>query len=264
MVEVVPAQETPPLDPSADPTTALGELRARYVPNWSSDFDWAFPPEACGSDWALDAIAEPTSGADLAVLGDPMAAAALSVLRFEYLLSRAFAEPEVLEQLCVAVATVGTTRSEALELLAIYLRSGTRSAEPAAYPDEVIIVAARPVSVLAVACVTPGYPAVVTAEGELLDDVSAPAGLLAYMLSVSRGLEDAVIDISYRVSNVVHQPAETCAELDRWAGQWELQAIEWAEQGELWGLVRRTVTIEELCTASSSDVEVECPRDWAP
>ena len=51
VVEVVPVRTTPPLDPNAAPTTPLGELRARYLPVWSSDFDWAFPPEVCGSDW---------------------------------------------------------------------------------------------------------------------------------------------------------------------------------------------------------------------
>ena len=97
-------------DPNADPRTPLGELRARYLPIWSPDFDWAFPPEVCGSDWALDAIAEPTSNPNLGVLGDVVAAAALSVMRYEHLLTGALAEPDVLGQLCVAVATVGSAR----------------------------------------------------------------------------------------------------------------------------------------------------------
>ena len=263
VVEVVPARTKPPLDPTANPTTPLGELRARYLPIWSPDFDWAFPPEVCGSDWALDAIAEPTSSANLAILGDTVAAAALAVMRYEYLLSRAFAEPDVLEQLCVAVATVGSTRSDALEILASHLSTGGRSAESAGYPDEVMVVAASPAAALAVACVTPEYPGVVTADDEVVDDAQAPVALQAYRLDVSRGLEDAVTDISYRVSDVVDRPAEACDELESWATGWRQQAQRWAAEGELWGPVGRTVTTEQLCALSLSDDSSECPEDWA-
>ena len=263
VVEVVPAREIPPLDPTADPRTDLGELRARYLPIWSPDFDWAFPPEVCGSDWALDAIAEPTSAADLAVLGDAVAAAGLSVMRYEYLLSRALAEPDVLEQLCVAVATVGPARTDALDLLASYLGSGIRSAEPAAYPDNVTIVAGGPTAVLAVACVAPGYVGVVVGEGRTVEDALAPARLGVYLLSITRGLEDTVTDISYRVSNVTDRPAEACDELDSWVAEWDQQAADWAASGEIWGPVGRTVTAEELCNSPPPDGSDECPRSWS-
>ena len=262
VVEVVPPRSTPPLDPSAGPRTPLGELRARHLPIWSPDFDWAFPPEVCGSAWALDAIAEPTTGADLNVLGDYVAVAALAVMRYEHLLSRALEEPNILGQLCIAVATVGSTRADTLDLLATYLAAGIRTADPATYPDEVTIVAASPAAALAVACVTPGYPGVVTAEGEVVDDAQAPVALQAYRLDVSRGLEDAVTDISYRVADVVDRPAEACDELDSWATEWRQQVQVWAADGELWGPVERTVTADQLCDLSLSDGSGECPRDW--
>ena len=262
VVEVVPAQAPPPLDPSAGPRTPLGELRARYLPVWSSDFDWAFPPEVCGSEWALDAIAEPTTGADLNVLGDYVAAATLAVMRYEHLLSRALEEPNILGQLCIAVATVGSTRTDTLDLLATYPAAGIRTADPATYPDEVTIVAAIPAAALAVACVTPGYPGVVTADGEVVDDAQAPVALQAYRLDVSQGLEDAVTDISYRVADMVDRPAEACDELDSWATEWRQQAQDWAADGELWAPVERTVTADRLCDLSLSDGSGECPREW--
>ena len=262
VVEVFPARTTPPLDPNANPTTPLGELRARYLPIWSRDFDWAFPPEVCGSDWALDGIAEPTSRANLAILGDPVAAAALSVMRYEYLLSRALAAPHVLEQLCVAVATVGAARSDALDLLATYLATGSRSADPAGYPNEVNIVAASPTAVLAVTCVVPRTPDVVPTDGEILDVVSASAQLQAYLLAISRGLEDDVTDTFYRVANVTHRLAESCGELDSWATEWEQHAQGWAAEGAIWGPVDRTVAADELCDGPPPGGPDECPRNW--
>ena len=263
VVEVVPVPTRPPLDPNADPGTPLGELRARYLPIWSSDFDWAFPPELCGSDWALDAIAEPASGADLAVLGDPAAAAALSVMRYEYLLSRAYSEPHVLAQLCIAVATAGPARSEALDLLVTYLGTGGGDANLARYPDEVTIVAASPTAALAVACLTAKHPEAVHADGEIAEDEPAPVVLRAYLVEVSRGLEDAVTDISYRVSNVAAQPASGCDELDSWTLEWEQQATDWASEGAVWGPVGRTVTAGGLCRSRSADRSGDCPQDWA-
>lgn len=263
-MEVVPTTVArPPLDPNADPRTPLGELRARYLPIWSQDFDWAFPPEVCGSDWALDAVAEPTSVASLGVLGDAEAAAALSVMRYEHLLSGALAGPELLGQLCVAVATVGSVRVDALDLLATYLATGARNAEPPAYPDEVTIVAVSPTAALATACVTPGYPRVVTDDGESGDSPAASARLQAYLLTVSRGLEDAVVDISYRVSNITHRPAENCGELESWIAEWDRRAAEWAAQGQLWAAVGRTVTVGQLCDAPPPDGPDECPREWS-
>ena len=263
VVEVVPAQAPPPLDPSARPRTPLGELRARYLPIWSPDFDWAFPPEVCGSAWPLDAIAEPTAGADLAILGDAAAAAALSVMRYEHLVSRALAEPTALGQLCVAVGAVGSARSDALDLLATHLSASVRTAGSAGYPDEVTIVAAGPTMALAVACVMPGYVGVITTEEEPVGETPAPARLGAYLLTVSRGLEDAVVDVSYRVSEITYLPAEACAELDTWAGAWHGQAEEWASSGEIWGAVDRTVTVEGLCDSPPRDGPEECPREWS-
>ena len=112
----VPSEGSSPafLDPGADPSTDLGRLRAQHLPVWTSDFDWAFPPEACDSAWELDGIAEPTLGADIAVLGDFATAAALTVMRYEHQFSRALAEPSALSQLCVATAAVEPARSDAL------------------------------------------------------------------------------------------------------------------------------------------------------
>ena len=309
-MEAVPVPARPPLDPSADPRTPLGQLRAGYLPVWSPDLDWAFPPEVCGSEWALDAVAEPTSSANLGVLGDVPAAAALSVMRYEHLVSRALAGPDVLGQLCVAVATVGATRTDTLDLLAAHLHNGTRSAEPPGRPDDVTIVAAGPTVTLAVACLPANRPDTsagegagvgevagagesageASAEGEIVDggvgeaaaegggargevtgesageaaaEGEASATLRAYLLTVARGLEDTVTDISYRVSGVTQRPATDCGELDSWAAEWEQQAAAWAAEGEIWATVARTVTTAELCDPPPPDGPDECPRDWS-
>lgn len=263
VVEVAPAGVVlPPLDPNADPRTPLGELRARYLPIWSPDFDWAFPPEVCGSDWALDAIAEPTSGADPAVLGDPVVAAALSVMRFEYLVSRALAEPHVLGQLCVAVATVGATRTEALDLLAEHLGTGTRAAGTPTYPQKVTIVAASPAAVLAVACVVPEFPENASHRAGVAGEASAVASLQAYLLGASHGMEDAVRDVSLRVASVMNRPADSCAELESWAAEWAMRAEEWAAAGELWGQVGQTVSANEICGSRPAGRRGDCPREW--
>ena len=253
VVEAVSVPARPPLDPSADPRTPLGQLRAGYLPVWSPDFDWAFPPEVCGSDWALDAVAEPTSSANLGVLGDVPAAAALSVMRYEHLVSRALADPDVLGQLCVAVATVGATRTDTLNLLAAHLHNGTRSAEPPGHPDDVTIIAASPTEALAAACL----PDTSAGDGE------APSTLRAYLLTVARGLEDNVTDISYRVSGVTQRPATDCGDLGSWAAEWEQQAADWAAGGEIWATVARTVTTAELCDPPPPNGPDECPRDWS-
>ncbi len=264
VVEVVPATTfRPPLDPTADPRTPLGELRAAYLPVWSPDFDWAFPPEVCGSDWPLDAIAEPTSGADPAVLGDVPAAAALSVMRSEFLFSRARATPSALAQLCIAVATVGSARSHALGVLAEHLATGSRSTDPPGHPGEVVVVAAGPAAALTVACVTPGYPRVVTDDGTVLETPAGSSRLQAYLLVTSRGLEDEVTDVSYRVSNFAHRPAGDCDGLDAWAAEWNAHVGDWIEQGELWGELNRTVTTDELCGTPPPGGPDECPRDWS-
>ncbi len=264
-MEVVPTTAAqPPLDPNAAPTTPLGELRARYLPIWSPDFDWAFPPEVCGSDWALDAIAEPNESANLAALGDIAAAAALSVMRFDFLLTRALTQPHVLEQLCVAVATVGSSRTEALDLLAEYLDTGVRAAGTPSYPQEVTIVAASPTAALAVACVVAEPPQDASPQEEVADESAAAALLQAYLLAASRGLEDAVADVSLRVANVVSRPVESCTALDSWSAEWAVRAEEWAASGGLWGPVERTVSVEELCRSQRADGPGECPREWGP
>lgn len=257
VVEQAPRVAAPPPDPDAAPTTPLGELRAAYLPVWSPEFDWAFPPEVCGTDWALDAVARADPDASPAVLGDPVAAAALSVMRYRHLLSRALAEPDPLGQLCVAVGSVGAARAEALELLASLVAAGARSAEPPAYPDDVTVVAASPTAVLAVACVA-GGPDGPAGTG------SGAARLEAYLLALSRGLEDAVTDISYRVSDVTSRSAEGCHELDSWTAEWDRQATQWTGEGQIWTTLARTVTVEELCEAPPPDGPDECPRDWKP
>ena len=210
MVEVPSGDGSRPLlDPNADPTTALGRLRAQHLPVWTSEFDWAFPPETCNTAWELDSIAEPAASADIAVLGDFATAAALTVMRYEHQLSRALADPSPLAQLCVATASVEPARTDALSVLESYLEAGSRRAEPAAYPDEVWIVAVSPTAAVSVACAMPGYPTVVADDGEVIEPAQSPARLQAYLLTVSRGLEDQVADVSYRVSDAADRPAET-------------------------------------------------------
>ena len=250
------------LDPDAEPSTALGRLRAQHLPVWTSDFDWAFPPEVCDSAWELDGIAEPTLGADIAVLGDFATAAALTVMRYEHQFSRALAEPSPLAQLCVATASVEPARSDALSVLQSYLASGARRSEPAAYPDEVWILAVSPTSAVSVACITPGYPTVVGADRETIKPVQSPTRLQAYLLSVSRGLEDQVTDISYRVSNATHRPAENCEGLDAWALEWNGHVQTWRAEGQIWEPLGAILTADVICDSPPPDGPDECPRDW--
>ena len=250
------------LDADAAPTTDLGRLRAQHLPVWTSDFDWAFPPEACDTAWELDGIAEPIAGADIAILGDFTTAAALTVMRYEHQLSRALAEPSPLAQLCLAAATVEPARSDALDVLESYLSTGARRTEPAAYPEEVWIVAASPTSAVSVACVTPGYPTVVGADGETIKPAQSPARLQAYLLSVSRGLEDQVTDISYRVSNATHRPASDCEGLSDWALEWNGHVQNWAAEGQIWEPLSSVLTAHAICDSPPPDGPDECPQDW--
>ena len=253
----------PFLDPDAEPSTALGRLRARHLPVWTSDFDWAFPPEACDTAWELDGIAEPTASADIAaVMGDFATAAALTVMRYEHQFSRALADPSPLAQLCVATAAVEPARTNDLTVLTSYLAAGARRSEPAAYPDEVWILAVSPTAAVAVACVTPGYPAVVGAEGETIEAAQSPTRLQAYLLSVSRGLEDQVADVSYRVSNATHRPAEDCGELDAWAAEWDGHVQTWMDEGQIWEPLGAILTAEQICESPPPDGPDECPKDW--
>lgn len=256
----------------ADPRTPLGELRAAHLPVWDPELDWAFPPEVCHSAWDLDAIAAPVgdsagSSASAPFLTAPVpAAAALAVMRYERLFSAALADPGALAQLCVAVAAVEPARSQDLAVLASYLETGSRRAEPARHPDEVTVVAVAPTSVLAAACVEPGYPAVVTAAGQTRSEPRAPARLQAYILRMARGIEDDVVDFSLRVSATYHRPAEDCGELAAWTSEWRGQAEQWVSEGRLWELIGSTVTAGELCRGSNPgstpESVAECPADW--
>ena len=241
----------PFLDPGAQPTTALGRLRAQHLPVWTSDFDWAFPPEVCNSAWELDGIAEPTAYGDIAALGDFATAAALTVMRFEHQLSRALADPTPLAQLCVAVASVGPARSESLDLLASYVHSGTRNSDPATYPDEVVVVGASETSVVAVACTAPAVEA-----------PQSPARLHAYLLSVSRGLEDSVTDISFRVSEATHQVADDCTGLDAWTLEWDGHVQDWIDEGQIWQPLSAVLTADGVCDSPPPEGPKECPKDW--
>ena len=252
----------PFLDPDAEPSTALGRLRAQHLPVWAPDFDWAFPPETCHTAWELDGIAEPTLGADIAVLGDFATAAALTVMRYEHQYSRALADPNPLAQLCVAAASVEPARSDALDVLQSYLATGARRSEPAAYPGEVWILAVSPTSAVSVACVTPGYPTVVGAAGETIEPAQSPARLQAYLLSVSRGLEDPVTDISYRVSDAAHQPAADCQGLSDWALEWDGHVQTWIAEGQIWEPLSAVLTADAICESPPPDGPDECPKDW--
>ena len=264
VVQVPSEAATPLLDPDAAPSTDLGRLRAQHLPVWTSDFDWAFPPEACDTAWELDGIAEPTLGADIAVLGDLATAAALTVMRYEHQLSRALAKPSPMAQLCVATASVERARSDALSVLESYLATGAERSEPAAYPDEVWILAVSPISALSVACVTPGYPTVVGADGEAISPAGSPARLQAYLLSVSRGLEDQVTDISFRVSNATHRPAQECSGLYDFAAEWDQHIQDWVAEGQLWEPLGIILTADGICESPPPDGPEECPRNWSP
>lgn len=263
VVEVAPATATlPPLDPSADPRTPLGKLRSRHLPTWTSEFDWAFPPEVCGSHWPLDAIAEPAGAAGAPVLDDPVVAMALSVMRYEHLVSRSMAQPDVLKQLCVAVATVGTARAETLDVLASRVARRDPAPDPTSYPDEVTIVAAGLTRAVAVACTIPDSRAALVDDGASEAHPGRSKRLGAYFLVVSRGLEDSIIDVSFRVSDMTSVPADSCSELDAWVDHWSQQAREWADVGGIWAAVDRTVTVQELCEIPGADDQHDCPLDW--
>lgn len=244
------------------PSTALGELRARHLPVWTSELDWAFPPEVCASAWELDAIAEPDPGADVLAMGDFATAAALTVMRYEHLFSRALAAPSPPAQLCVAVASVDPVRAQSLEVLASYLEAGARRRLPAAYPTEVVLVGVSDAAVLAVACVVPGYSDLVGADGNTLEAARAPARLQAYVLSLSRGLEDRVTDTSYRVAQASHRPAEDCSELDAWTAEWDGHVQAWIAEGQIWASDGRTLTADGICESPPPGGPDECPHEW--
>lgn len=272
------------LDPDADPLTPAGEARARHLPRWTPDLDGAFPPAVCGSAWELDAIAVPMPGADLRPYGEPTAMAALGVMRYEHLVSRAMAAPSVLAQLCVAVAAVDPARRDALAELVLLIDreapAGTetvpggesridggesldagpdpsdRPGGAAAFPDPVVIVALSPSAALAAACV----PLVHDSSDMSADEM--PAVLRAYELVPARGIEDAVTDVSYRVARIVEQPAAGCTGFAAWAAEWEQQVQAWIEQGQAWLLVGAAVTADALCGAQEATGSEDCPAAW--
>ena len=242
--------EAASLGPDLRASTELGALRERYLPVWSSDLDWAFPPEVCGSAWELDAIAEPDSSADVGVLGDTNSAAALSVVRFEYFVSRAFAEPTPLSQLCVAVASVDPVRRETLNELEPHIRSGRGALRDVGPPQEVTIVAVGVASALAVAC--SGNRLGVAADGDAQSSESS-VQLGAYLLRLSSGQEDVVADVSWRVSQLRYETAPSCVRLAEWAARWHERAQQWVAEGQAWLLSRQTVSVADICTSSPTD-----------
>ena len=265
-----PAVELPPpdtavrtLDPGADPKTPLGTLRARYFPIWTEEFDGGFPPSVCGTSWELDGIAEPVSGIDISHYGDPATMAALAVMRFEYLRSRALARPHPLAQLCVAVGSVGGARTETLDELAAHLAEGSSSSAPTDFPQDVTLLAAGPASVLAVACMNSQLDsrAHSTSDAATLDP---QARLGAYLLAVVYGLEDSVVDVSLRVSQVEVGSASGCTErMPDWIDEWDTQVQRWADEGQIWTPIRINRSVSVICQLPPLNGPEECPRDWS-
>lgn len=257
-----PAPAPDPLDPAASPRTPLGVLRAAYLPIWVPEFDSAFPPQACGSAWELDAVAQPALNADMRVAGDLTVAAALGVMRYEFLRSRWLSRPEALGQLCLAVASVDPVRTELLDELASYLRTGLRLGSGAVLPSEVTTVGLSSTGALAVACVAPGYGEVLAADGTVAAAALAPARLAAYLLTAARGIEDEVADVTYRVSRVRQAPVDDCDGLGAWADRWAAQVQQWIAEGRVWVPQRAVVTVVGQCERPPADGPRDCPEDW--
>lgn len=245
------------LDPDADPRTPLGELRARYLPVWTSDFDWAFPPDVCDSAWELDAIAVPVSDVDISLYGDPVSLAALAVMRYEHLLSEALAESTPLAQLCIAVGSVGRARTEAMELQSEAINNAESAHSPPALASRVTVVAISPSAALAVACVPASNSQSPEAAGTEAA-LGAPVRLGAYLLRVSQGVEDAVRDISYRVSVTVARVAESCAAVSDWTAEWTRNVESWLAEGRIWELANVTMTSDSSCADRDPVPAIEC------
>ncbi len=247
-------------DPDADPRTALGRLRARYFPKWSSELDWAFPPEVCETPWELDGIAAPAAHVDSQVLGDIHKAAALAVMLYERTTSQALFEPSVLSQICVSAVSLPPARTANLEVLASYIERESRRLEAPNYPGEVEVIAHAADAVLAAACVKPGYPTVLAADGGVVAEPQAPVRLQTYLLALASGQEDEVADVTLRVSRLFHRPADGCGELLEWVYEWRLRVEAWIAEGQLWNVANAAVTEEDLC--SGEHEEENCPRNW--
>ncbi|WP_419910579.1 hypothetical protein [Candidatus Poriferisodalis sp.] len=278
-VEVLPpaSPRLPRLDPAAAPQTALGDLRSRYLPVWAPVLDWAFPPRTCGSAWELDGIAAPSGAGGIGIPphGDAMQMTALGVMRYEFLVSRALAAPSPLAQICVAVGSVEPARTQALRRLAAAMAADGPRAARIAFPEEVTVVALGPGAALAVSCM-PGGAAPGSVRDQTLRSLDAPADpllradagparLSAYLLLISVGQEDAVTDVSYRVSQVAAQEAADCAGLAGWAADWEDYVAARRAEGQVWAPRRAVVTVTELCVPAASTLPAngpECPLDW--
>lgn len=312
----LPAADVAWLDPDADPRTPAGEARARRLPLWTPDLDAAFPPAVCGSALELDAIAVSAPDADIRAYGEPAAMAALAVMRYEHLVSRAMAAPSPLAQLCIAVATLEPARSEALDALVHLMGADARrdgglgSTGPlaardlldapctsqdgrhgslaavgpqagctAAFPRAVVVLALSPSSALAAACVpatagsegsdaavSAGAAASIAADDAVSGGSASPEGALAmlraYELVPARGIEDTVIDISYRVARISERPAADCAGEAAWAAEWEQQVRQWIAEGQVWLPVGKTVTPDDLCAAGELPVSAGCSPAW--
>lgn len=263
VVEAMPPRVVgvPPLDPQADPRTPLGELRARYLPVWTPDLDWAFPPETCGTAWELDGIAVAVSDAEISRYGDPTTMSALAVMRYEHLLSQALANPSPLSQLCVAVATVEPARANALGVLADAIADSTHEVSQPRYPLEVTLVALSPSSALALACIdkAAASPSPASAPQE---SVAASAQLGAYLLRTSRGIEDNVPDISFRVSHARTRTEDSCAGFGSWVAEWSSHVEQWLAEGQIWTWRLDSVTQAAICDQPPDGSPVECPLNW--
>ncbi|WP_420446174.1 hypothetical protein [Candidatus Poriferisodalis sp.] len=263
-VELIPRAENQftPLDPSADPQTPLGRLRSQYFPVWTSDFDWAFPPDVCDSAWELDGIAVPVAGVNVATYGDPATMAALAVMRFEYFLSRAFADPTPLAQLCIAVGTVDPARGEALEDFNSLLDADEPIAAYNEHPTEVSIVAMSPTAALATACLRPARQPAATDSDHADDSDDASGHLAAYLLVVSQGLEDAAVDVSYRVSGKERDTSVGCTERSSWIAAWQEYVNEWLSQGQVWIPVDIEFSRATMCADNAEEKSPWCSEAW--
>ena len=263
VVTIMPPTDTARfLDPDAQPTTELGWLRAHYLPVWSPELDLAFPPSECGSAWALDAVAEPARDADLRVIGHLPTAAALAVMRYEHLVSRALSAPSAVSQLCVAVGSLDPVRASTLELLASHLRSGEHHAGGSTFPEEVTVVAVGDTRALALACVEPGYSEILDAEGTTRLAASASARITAYLLVVAAGREDRVPDVDYRVADVASEPVSDCSDINAEVEEWAATVSQWIDTGQIWVLLGDVLTAAAICEEPRPEGPDECPQDW--
>lgn len=267
-----PPQRSAYLDPDAEPRTELGKLRARVLPVWADDFDWAFPPRVCHSPWELDAVAAPVGNPGMSrieALGDLHTAIALSVMRFEYQTAKAFADPSPLGQLCIAVASVGQARDESLASLRSYLADSLHRAVPAQLPHDVTLVGLSPNGqALALSCSAPPAAATVDSNGDVAVSAADGARLTAYLLELSEGVEDEIVDLSYRVSGVAGETAPGCDASDArsaWEARWRATLDGWTAEGQLWVPMSPTQTFspQSICAAAGSvSPPTECPADW--